>query len=408
MTSVILKNTNNCDIIIVVIKMKQTENFVQDSILLISLTLAAVFTSFAPYIILLLCGILMFVITIRSLSDKPNRLLIMMQIATSAVFSVISGMFSPYLVFYICRTKKEFQIILPAIFYIIVQTISDERSLPEILCGGLFLLSTAALISFAERLTVGYLAAKDQIAKSVSVTAVNEMYERKLNRELVIKNYLADKNVRLEERENISRNIHNSVGHSITAAIMTLDAADMLFDTAPNIAREKMNAANERIRGSLSSIRHAVRVLDGESKFVAVNDLISELTAVIDSFVMDTMIKIHTDFTNTDTELTIPHEHTEFLTGAAQELLSNGVRHGNADMFTVRVTADSGHIRLSVADNGKSDFSALNSRERIENGFGLKKLISYAKRCGGTAVFENENGFRSEITLPLYWEGEHG
>ena len=121
------------------------------------------------------------------------------------------------------------------------------------------------------------------------------MYSKKLNQELVIKNYLADKNARLEERENISRNIHNSVGHSITAAIMTLDAADMLFDTAPKLAREKMNIANDRIRTSLDSIRHAVRVLDNENKFITVNDFISELVAVTDSFVMDTMIKIYTD-----------------------------------------------------------------------------------------------------------------
>ena len=59
---------------------------------------------------------------------------------------------------------------------------------------------------------------------------LNEMHEKRLNQELTKQNYLADKNARLVERENISRNIHNSVGHSITAAIMTLDAADMLYD----------------------------------------------------------------------------------------------------------------------------------------------------------------------------------
>ena len=89
--------------------------------------------------------------------------------------------------------------------------------------------------------------------------------QKKLAKELVIKNYLADKNARLEERENISRNIHNSVGHSITAAIMTLDAADMLYDTAPDKAREKMNTANERIRTGLEAIRQAVRVLDSNN-----------------------------------------------------------------------------------------------------------------------------------------------
>lgn len=234
------------------------------------------------------------------------------------------------------------------------------------------------------------------------------MYSKKLNQELVIKNYLADKNARLEERENISRNIHNSVGHSITAAIMTLDAADMLFDTAPKLAREKMNIANDRIRTSLDSIRHAVRVLDNENKFITVNDFISELVAVTDSFVMDTMIKIYTDFENVNQEVIIPHEYTEFLTGALKELLSNGVRHGNADIFTVTLTADSCNIKLKVVDNGKSNFSSENQKERIENGFGLNKMISYIKKCGGDMTFSNENGFKTEMTLKLLKEEMNG
>lgn len=402
-----LKNTKKCGIIIKVIFMKQTENFIQDSILLLILTAAAVFTSFVPYICLLLCGIHMMLMTVRSLSDSPCRLLTLAQLALSVVYALISGRAAACLVFCILREKKVFRIAFPALFYGAVQAALGRLSLPVILfycCG---LLGAASLIHLTEALVLDYLSAKNRIAGAVIVTAVNEMYEKKLNQELTIKNYLADKNARLEERENISRNIHNSVGHSITAAIMTLDAADMLFDSAPVRAREKMNAANERIRGSLASIRHAVRVLDADSVFISAGDFISEVTAVTESFVMDTMIKIRTDLSDIPTELTIPHEHTEFLTGALQELLSNGVRHGNADMFTVGVTADSGHIRLSVADNGKSDFSPNNARERISSGFGIKKLISYAEKCGGSAVFENENGFRAAVTLPLYKEEEN-
>lgn len=387
--------------------MIQTENHTQDSILLILLTAAAVFTSFAPYISLLICGILMLIITIRSLSDNQNRLMLIIQLVLSLAYAVVSGGITSYLIFYICRTKPVFQITLPTAFYVAVQIAVSERAVPEILFNGSILLTAAFLISLVERLIIDYLSAKNQMSKIVSVTAVNEMYEKKLNQELMLRNYLADKNARLEERENISRNIHNSVGHSITAAVMTLDAADMLFDTAPDKAREKMNTANERIRGSLNSIRHAVRVLDAESRFISVNDFISELTAVIDSFVMDTTITVSTDFTNIIPELTIPHEHTEFLTGAVQELLTNGVRHGNADKFTIIITADSGHIKLSASDNGESDFSTQNSHKRIQNGFGLKKLISYAERCGGSAAFENKIGFRSEITLPLPKEEEH-
>ena len=65
------------------------------------------------------------------------------------------------------------------------------------------------------------------------------------------------------------------------------------------------------------------------------------------------------------------------------------------------IAADSNHIKLTVKDNGKSDFSAENASERLREGFGLKKLRSYADKCGGTAVFSNENGFKSAITLPF-------
>lgn len=178
----------------------------------------------------------------------------------------------------------------------------------------------------------------------------------------------------------------------------------MLFDTAPDKAREKMNTANERIRMSLASIRQAVRVLDNENPYVSMEDFISELKAVVDGFMMDTMIKVYMDFGTVNREQQIPHEHTEFLTGVVQELLSNGVRHGGADVFTITLLADSRNLKLKVADNGKSDFSDENEQERIAHGYGLKKMISYVKKCGGTTRFVNQNGFQAELTLTLYQE----
>ena len=271
----------------------------------------------------------------------------------------------------------------------------------------LLLLAASLVLHYMEILAKSYFSAKQKISKAVSVTTVNEMYEKKLNQELTMKQYLAEKNARLEERENISRSIHNSVGHSITAAIMTLEAADMLFDTAPDKAREKLNLANERIRGSLASIRHAVRVLDAEATLVSMDDFLNQLQAVTENFSMSTTLQILTDFSNVQTTLQLPHEHAEFLTGALEELLSNGIRHGNATRFTVHLSTDSGHVKLKVSDNGTSDFSEANEQEKIRTGFGLKKLVSYVKRCGGTASFENHAGFVAELILPLLPDSEY-
>ena len=67
----------------------------------------------------------------------------------------------------------------------------------------------------------------------------------------------------------------------------------------------------------------------------------------------------------------------------------------------VSLSADSAHVKLSIKDDGRSDFGDAVRAERIEAGFGLRKIASYAERCGGSAAFENENGFRTEVELPF-------
>ena len=195
------------------------------------------------------------------------------------------------------------------------------------------------------------------------------------------------------------------MGHSITAAIMTLDAADVLYDKRPEEARKRMNDANNRIRGSLESIRRAVRVLDEESGEILSTDLKCEMENVINEFVMDTSICVDRDFSRFMDDVRIPNDHAVFLTGALQELLTNGVKHGNADEFVVFLLGDTAHIRLEVSDNGHSDFNLSNSKSRIKNGFGIRKLISYAEKCGGKTAFENDNGFKGMIELPIMFAG---
>ncbi|MBQ3138332.1 MAG: hypothetical protein IJB68_02330 [Ruminococcus sp.] len=385
--------------------MRTTEIYVFSAALAIALTIFTLFTALNVMAILVLFGFIMIALTLRSLEDEDKRKGVLPMLLMTGLYSIFSGNTAAFLIMYECRFRREIQLLLPAVSYALYAMLSVERDIPQIILRFVMLIAGASLLYLFESFICRYYDARNSVCKSVSVTALSEMYTKKLNQELVIKNFLADKNARLEERENISRSIHNSVGHSITAAIITLEAADMLFDKSPEMARDKIHTAKDRIRTGLDSIRHAVRVLDSEAVSISLADFLNEINTAADEFVMDTMRKIHMDIPENNDELYIPREHTEFLTGAFKELLSNSVKHGNADIFMVHIVADSNHIKLTVKDNGKSDFSAENAAERLREGFGLKKLKSYAEKCGGTAVFSNENGFKSEITLPF--EGGH-
>ena len=386
----------------------------------------------------LLCGAALIVVfQLQSLTEEQRWSSLVVQGILSLLFSLLAGHFAAYLIFYEmrfgtgdgrmqegetpegqCRERREgyplLRVVLPGVFCffgtLLYRRITGnvEETMPELLWQVLLLAVCAVIFLGIEFTLSHYLKMQWESAVAVRGAAVNELYEKKLNQELRMKNYLAERNARMEERETISRNIHNSVGHTITAAVMTLDAAELLVDVDVGKAKERMVTAKERMKEGLSAIRLAVRVLDKENGTVRMEDFLSELAAVADNFVMDTELMVKTDVDVIPEVQSLPKEHTEFLTGAVQELLTNGVKHGNATRFLLSVRADSAHLLVSVNDNGTGDFSEENKERKIREGFGLKKIVSYVKKCGGDVKFTNENGFCAVLTVPLYQEETDG
>lgn len=375
----------------------------------------------------LLCGAALIVVfQIQSLTDEQSLTSLVVQGILSLLFSLMAGHFAAYLIFYELRLRAEsrkkqegsgktgeekdgytvFRIFLPGVLCFLCRV--TRESLPHLLWQMILLTLCSAVFFSVESAVAHYLRIQRESAVAVRGMAINELYEKKLNQELRMKNYFAERNARLEERETISRNIHNSVGHTITAAVMTLDAAELLLEVDSVKAKERVVTAKERMKEGLTAIRCAVRVLDKESKGVQVEDFLRELSAVAENFVMDTELTVKTDVNVVSELRSLPKEHTEFLTGAVQELFTNGVKHGAATRFLLSVRADSAHLQVSVRDNGTGDFSEENKELKIKAGFGLKKIISYLKRCGGDAKFTNENGFCAVLTVPIIREETDG
>ncbi|MBO4767110.1 MAG: hypothetical protein J5532_07420, partial [Lachnospiraceae bacterium] len=125
------------------------------------------------------------------------------------------------------------------------------------------------------------------------------------------------------------------------------------------------------------------------------------LRNAIEDFTMDTERTVSFAVDCYSEDIAVPREHVEFLTGVLQEAFTNGVKHGGAKHFAVSLAADSAHVKLSVKDDGASDFDESVRDEKIASGFGLRKILAYAQRCGGNASFDNEAGFRTEVELPL-------
>lgn len=355
-----------------------------------------------PYYLLCAAGLLMVVFTIEDILEESSFLITFIKAVFILFICLLSDGFLVFIlygqVFY-----KRTAFLMPPVIYLIFKVAYYRKNfldyLPLVLVGMAVLFLVSVLVWYIQKTMEKYKDYRNKITNSMEMLAVSGLAEKKLNRVLVMQNNIIERNARLEERENISRNIHNNAGHMAAAASMALEAADMLWETDPGRAADKARLANERIKAGLEYIRHAVRVLDEKAENIPVSDFKMELEAVIDNFVMDTETRVYFDMEITEPDLQIPHEHTEFLSGAVAELLTNGVKHGNADMFTIWLQADSTHLEISVLDNGQSCFNSENSIQKIQNGFGLKKIINYVKKTGGSTVFKNENGFYAEIMI---------
>ena len=374
-----------------------------DNIIIIILTVFGITKNQSPALLIISAAALMILITYRSFCDEPSKAIIVINLFLMILFAFLSVNVSGFLVIFLQKDiRKLTKIIVGTVLFVISYLIINENgSIAMCILHTLILLALYTLLTLIQKMIEWIDNRKINENQRIVQSNISELHEKRLNEQLVMQKLTDEKNARLRERENISRNIHNSVGHSITAAIMTLDAADMLYDVKPEEARKKMNDANTRIRGSLESIRRAVRVLDEENKILLAKDLKEELRTIAAEFAMDTSIEIFENYNEIADEVELPDEHVVFLTGVLQESLTNGLKHGNATEFVVFLMGDTAHVRLEISDNGASDFDKTNQAAKIEQGFGLKKIDSYVKMSGGKTKFTNDGGFKTIIELPI-------
>lgn len=377
-----------------------------DNIIIIILTVLGLYKCKYPVLLIIIASVFIIKITYQSFDEDTSVMIKISDMIILPAFALISGNFTGFLVFFLKRDFKIYVrtligIIMFNIYYLVI---NYDISVAMCILFTLILLGIYTLLELLYR-TIEWVEKKKVSENHRLVQSnISELHEKRLNEQLILQKIADERNAILLERENISRNIHNSVGHSITAAIMTLDAADMLYDVKPEEARKKMNVANDRIRGSLESIRRAVRVLDEDNIVLTSKDLKAELAEIARGFVMDTNIEIFQNYKQIGDDILIPNDHVVFLTGVLQESLTNGVRHGNAGEFTVVLSGDTAHIRIEITDNGKSNFNETNKNSRIEHGFGLKKILSYVDKNGGKAIFKNDDGFKTMVELPILRE----
>ncbi len=208
--------------------------------------------------------------------------------------------------------------------------------------------------------------------------------QRRLNAELRATRALLAESARVNERTRISRELHDLLGHHLTALSLNLEVASHLTEGRAN---EHVGQAHTLARLLLSDVREAVSQIRG-------NDAIDMAATLLP--LADNVPGLTIDMAMPKPFLLDDPERAHVLLRCTQEIITNAVRHAQAQVLRLRYGWDGNSICLHARDDGRGS-------DRTSVGNGLNGMRERLAAYGGDLAIESAQGqgFTLKLNLPL-------
>ncbi|MDI6549532.1 two-component system sensor histidine kinase LnrJ [Bacillus subtilis] len=179
------------------------------------------------------------------------------------------------------------------------------------------------------------------------------------------------------ERNRMAREIHDTVGHKMTALLVQLQLLREWQKRDSQKADETVGVCETLAREALDDVRLSVRTLQTEND----PSLIESLKQLTEDFCKNAGVT--TEFAVSGDPAIIPLSLHPTLIRTVQEALTNAKRHGGAAACSIQLACTTDSISLVIKDDGKGNPEAA-------LGFGLLNMKKRAAEHGGMIRFESE------------------
>lgn len=190
----------------------------------------------------------------------------------------------------------------------------------------------------------------------------------------------------LKERNRIAREIHDTVGHTLTTVLIEIEAGKRLMTRDTNRAFEKLELAQEQVRKGLNDIRQSVRTLKDGHDIMSFEDAVSLLISETEKHA-EVSISQNINFKNKLSE-----QAQKTLYHALQEGLTNGIKHGLSDSFNVSILDNYSGVSFNLSDDGIGC-------DDITPSFGLLAMKDRVEALGGNISVQSKKDFGCKIDI---------
>ncbi|MFI6124530.1 sensor histidine kinase [Streptomyces sp. NPDC051064] len=207
--------------------------------------------------------------------------------------------------------------------------------------------------------------------------------------------------LRLEQRTEFARDLHDFVAHHVTGIVVQAQGAHAIADRRPELVPPALQRIEQAGSEALTSMRHMVGMLRGADGEVALTPLagIGEVRSLVEEFSAVGGARARLDLEGTFDDL--PVEVTTTAHRVVMEALTNVRKHAHGcTEVRVRVARSGDRLTVRVSDDGRP-------RHVSQSGFGLKGLAERVGLIGGTvqAGPVTAGGWGVEATLPVSTAG---
>lgn len=229
-----------------------------------------------------------------------------------------------------------------------------------------------------------------QAQKLYDKLRISEDKLKEANKELEMYASSIEEMTLLRERNRISREIHDSVGHALSTIAIQLGAIERIAEKDPETTRDISRDLRKFTQNSLNDVRKAVREI--KPKDYNNYEGIIAIEELINNFKKLTGVDVRLSFTKDKWPLN--SDQSFILYRIVQEFLSNSVRHGKADSILIFMAFNEYKLVVTLKDNG---IGAAN----IVEGIGIKGMRERVTEIGGYFEYSTklEEGFSVKIEL---------
>jgi signal transduction histidine kinase len=201
---------------------------------------------------------------------------------------------------------------------------------------------------------------------------------------------------KLRQRSELARELHDSVGHHVSAIAVQAQAGRALAASDTDRALAVLATIEEAASRTLEEMRAMVGILrDGNEAELAPPPGLADIERLAHGLGEGPRVDVHLsgDFAELSPSVGAA------LYRIAQESVTNGLRHArHATRITVRVADEGDEVRLTVRDDGEAGAGA-----RTSSGHGLAGMSERATLLGGTVRAgrgPGERGWTVDAVLP--------